>query len=62
MEIYMKLYYIDSKNIYVLIGIGTVLCLLGKYNYALDFFHQANFIQSNDSYAVTMINKCINDI
>ena len=62
MEIYMKLYYIDSKNIDVLNGIGTVLCLLGKYNYALDFFHQANFIQSNDSYAVTMINKCINDI
>ena len=61
-DIYMKLYYIDSKNIDVLNGIGIVLCLLGKYNYALDYFHQANFIQSNDSYAATMINKCISEI
>ena len=61
-EIYMKLYYIDSKNVDVLNGIGIVLCLLGKYNYALDYFHQANFIQSNDSYAATMINKCISEI
>lgn len=61
-EIYMKLYYIDSKNIDVLNGIGIVLCLLGKYDYALDFFHQANFIQSNDSFAITMINKCINEM
>ena len=61
-EIYMKLYYIDSKNIDVLNGIGMVLCHLGKYNYALDFFHQANFIQSSDSFAITMINKCINEL
>ena len=61
-EVYMKLYYIDSKNIDVLNGIGFVLSLIGKYNYALDYFHQANFIQSNDSYAVTMINKCISEM
>ena len=61
-EVYMKLYYIDSKNIDVLNGIGFVLSLIGKYNYALDYFHQANFIQSNDSFSITMINKCINEI
>ena len=62
LEVYMKLYYIDSKNIDVLNGIGFVLSLIGKYNYALDYFHQANFIQSNDSFSITMINKCINEI
>ncbi len=62
LEVYMKLYYIDSKNVDVLNGIGFVLSLIGKYNYALDYFHQANFIQSNDSFSITMINKCINEI
>ena len=62
LEVYMKLYYIDSKNIDVLNGIGFILSLIGKYNYALDYFHQANFIQSNDSFSITMINKCINEV
>ena len=62
LEVYMKLYYIDSKNVDVLNGIGFILSLIGKYNYALDYFHQANFIQSNDSFSITMINKCINEI
>ena len=62
LEVYMKLYYIDSKNVDVLNGIGFILSLIGKYNYALDYFHQANFIQSNDSFSITMINKCINGI
>ena len=62
LEIYMKLYYIDSKNVDVLNGIGFILSLIGKYNYALDYFHQANFIQSNDSFSITMINKCINEL
>ena len=62
LEVYMKLYYIDSKNIDVLNGIGFILSLIGKFNFALDYFHQANFIQSNDSFSITMINKCINEI
>ena len=62
LEVYTKLYYIDSKNVDVLNGIGFILSLIGKYNYALDYFHQANFIQSNDSFSITMINKCINEI
>ena len=62
LEIYMKLYYIDSKNVDVLNGIGFILSLVGKYNYALDCFHQANFIQSNDSFSITMINKCIIEV
>ena len=62
LEVYMKLYYIDSKNIDVLNGIGFILSLIGKFNYALDYFHQANFIQSNDNFSITMINKCINEI
>ena len=61
-EVYMKLYYIDSKNVDVLNGIGYILSILGKYNYALDYFHQANFILSSDSFSITMINKCINEI
>ena len=61
-EVYMKLYYIDSKNVDVLNGIGFILSLIGKFNFALDYFHQANFIQSNDSFSITMINKCINEI
>ena len=62
LEVYIKLYYIDSKNIDVLNGIGFILSLIGKFNYALDYFHQANFIQSNDNFSITMINKCINEI
>ena len=62
LEVYMKLYYIDSKNIDVLNAIGFILSLIGNFNYALDYFHQANFIQSNDSFSITMINKCINEI
>lgn len=62
LEIYMKLYYIDSKNVDVLNSIGLILSIGGKNIYALDYFHQANFIQSNDNFSITMINKCINEI
>ena len=62
LEIYCKLYYIDSRNVDVLNSIGLTLSLIGNYSSALDFLHKANFIKSNDMFAIEMINKCINDI
>ena len=62
LEIYCKLYYIDSRNVDVLNSIGLTLSLIGNYSAALDFLHKANFIKSNDMFAIEMINKCINDI
>ena len=62
MEIYFKLYYIDSRNVDVLNSIGLTMSLVGNYTNALDYLHKANFIKSNDMFAVEMINKCINDI
>ena len=38
------------------------MSLVGNYTNALDYLHKANFIKSNDMFAVEMINKCINDI
>ena len=62
LEIYCKLYYIDSRNVDVLNSIGLTLSLIGNYSSALDFLHKANFIKSHDMFAIEMINKCINDI
>lgn len=62
LEIYMKLYYIDSRNVDVLNSIGLTLCFIGNYTYALDYLHKANFIKSNDMFTIEIINKCIIDI
>lgn len=61
-DVYMKVYWIDSRNVDVLNAIGSVLSFVGKFNEALDFLHRANFIKSNDGFSTDMINKCINDI
>ena len=61
-DVYMKVYLIDSRNVDVLNAIGSVLSFVGKFNEALDFLHRANFIKSNDGFSTDMINKCINDI
>ena len=61
-EIYERLYYIDSKNVDVLNCLGYTLSLVGNYSAALEYFHKANFIKSNDIFAIEMINKCINDM
>ena len=62
LQLYIKLYCIDSRNIDVLNAIGTTLALLGNNNLALEYLHKANFIKSNDNYSIGMINKCINNI
>jgi len=61
-DVYMKVYWIDSRNVDVLNAIGSILSFVGKFNEALDFLHRANFIKSNDGFSTDMINKCINDI
>ena len=62
LQLYIKLYCIDSRNIDVLNAIGTTLAFLGNNNLALEYLHKANFIKSNDNYSIGMINKCINNI
>ena len=62
LQLYIKLYCIDSRNIDVLNAIGTTLAFLGNNNLALEYLHKANFIKSNDNYSIGMINKCINNV
>ena len=62
LQLYIKLYCIDSRNIDVLNAIGTTLAFLGNNNLALEYLHKVNFIKSNDNYSIGMINKCINNI
>jgi len=36
--------------------------LKGEYITALDIYHKANFIKSDDPFIIEMINRCLNDM
>lgn len=61
LDMFIKLYFIDSRNVDVLNSIGYTLSLQGNYAHALEMYHKANYIKSNNTFAIEMINKCLND-
>ena len=61
-DVLMKLYNIDSRNVDVLNCIGYTYSLVGNYSSAVEYLQKANFIYSKDKFAVEMMSKCINDM
>ena len=52
----------DTRNINVLTALDYTYHLKGDYVKALDIYHKVNFIKSDDSFTIEMINKCLNDL
>jgi len=53
---------LDNRNVSVIAALAYTLHLKGDYVQALDIYHKANFIKSDDTFVVEMINKCLNDM
>ncbi len=52
----------DSRNVSVLSALAYTHHLKGEYTEALDIYHKANFIKSDDTFVIEMINRCLNDM
>jgi len=52
----------DTRNVNVLTALAYTYHLRGDYVKALDIYHKVNFIKSDDSFTIEMINKCLNDL
>jgi anaphase-promoting complex subunit 6 len=52
----------DARNLTVLTGVAYTLHLKGNYLEALDMYHKANFIKSDDLFIIEMINRCMDDL
>jgi hypothetical protein len=46
----------------VITALAYTLHLRGDYIEALDTYHKANFIKSDDTFVTEMINKCLADM
>jgi hypothetical protein len=46
----------------VLTALAYTLHLKGDYLQALDVYHKANFVKSDDTFVIEMIGKCLNDL
>ncbi len=53
---------LDNRNVSVISALAYTYHLKGDYVQALDLYHKANYIKSDDSFVVEMINKCLNDM
>lgn len=52
----------ESRNVSVLSALAYTYHLKGEYTEALDIYHKANFIKSDDTFVIEMINRCLNDM
>jgi hypothetical protein len=52
----------DNRNVSVLAALAYTLHLKGDFVQALDIYHKANFIKSDDTFVIEMINRCLNDM
>jgi hypothetical protein len=52
----------DSRSVSVLSSIAYTYHIKGDYHKALDLYHKANFIKSDDPFVVEMINRCLTDM
>jgi hypothetical protein len=52
----------DSRNISVISSLAYTHHLKGEFTEALDIYHKANFIKSDDTFVIEMINRCLNDM
>jgi hypothetical protein len=53
---------LDNRNVSVISALAYTLHLKGQYVPALDTYHKANFIKSDDPFVVELINRCLNDM
>jgi hypothetical protein len=53
---------LDTRNVSVTTALAYTLHLKGDYMQALDVYHKANFIKSDDAFVSEMITKCLNDM
>jgi len=52
----------DCRNVSVLSALAFTNHLKGEFTEALDIYHKANFIKSDDTFVIEMINRCLNDM
>jgi hypothetical protein len=52
----------DCRNVSVLSALAFTHHLKGEFTEALDIYHKANFIKSDDTFVIEMINRCLNDM
>lgn len=53
---------LDNRNVGVISALAYSMHLKGEYITALDIYHKANFIKSDDPFIIEMINRCLNDM
>ena len=53
---------LDNRNVSVISALAYSYQLKGDYVQALDLYHKANYIKSDDGFVIEMINRCLNDM